>query len=210
MPDATQPLTADLCLWLDVPEADRLEMRRFEEDALGPPDRRRPTPGDRLAWAELDPPDSWLIRVRDGCSDHRLVSRAFVIRRTIVVGGRSTRAAGLRGVLTHPAHRRRGAGSAGMRRAAHFIWDELCPDIALLLSSTMAVPFYERLGWRVVPGTVFCDQPDGRLNYSAAFPDCPAMVLLPAASNGEQSTAGPPRPSQPAFADEIDLCGLPW
>ncbi len=97
-----------------------------------------------------------------------------------------------------------------MRRAAHFIWDELCPDIALLLSSTMAVPFYESLGWRVVLGTVFCDQQDGRLNYSAAFPDCPAMVLLPAASNGELSTAGSPRAPHPALTDEIDLCGLPW
>jgi GNAT superfamily N-acetyltransferase len=128
--------------------------------------------------------------------DGRLVSCLWITERTILVGGRPARAAGLRGVRTDPAYRRRGFGRAAMELAADFTWRELRPELALLLSSEMAVPFYLRLGWRIIEGPVYCTQPEGRLNWTARRPRNPAMVIVP---------AGVPPPPGP-----VDLCGLPW
>jgi GNAT superfamily N-acetyltransferase len=97
---------------------------------------------------------------------------------------------------THPDHRRLGFGRAAMARATRFIWEQVRPDMALLLSSEMAVPFYRSLGWKVLPGPVHCEQPGGRINYSERLPRAPAMVLLP--GDGE-----PPK-------GPIDLSGLPF
>jgi hypothetical protein len=66
----------------------------------------------------------------------------------------------------------------------------------MLLSSEMAVPFYQSLGWQIVEGPVFCDQPAGKISLAEALPERPAMVLLP---DGRD----PPRGA-------VDLCGLPF
>jgi hypothetical protein len=70
-------------------------------------------------------------------------------------------------------------------------------EVALLFSSPMAVPFYEELGWRALPGPVTCDQPGGRIDYTERLPDAPVMVL--ALLPGAAFPSGP-----------VDVRGLPW
>lgn len=102
--------------------------------------------------------------------DGRLVSYVWIMQRSILINGSPVRAAGIRGLMTHPARRRRGFGRTAMLRATEFIWQELQPDLALLFSSVMAVPFYRGLGWEAIYGPVLCEQPDGSISYTEVIP----------------------------------------
>ena len=161
----------------------RLRLRARSADELG----------SDLRWAEAQASDL-LIRL---WADGDLRACAWVTRRTIAVGGRETRVAGVRGVMTDPAYRRRGYGRAVMERAHELIRSFPDCEFGLLFSSVMAVPFYEALGWRRVAGPVMCDQPDGPLDYTGRFPQAPIMALM-------RDRASPP----PQGA--IDALGLPW
>jgi hypothetical protein len=61
----------------------------------------------------------------------------------------------------------------------------------------MAVPFYESLGWRAIRESVTCDQPGGRIDYTAMLPTAPVMALAL---------------RQPAHlpVTPIHVCGFPW
>jgi aminoglycoside 2'-N-acetyltransferase I len=156
---------------------------------FGPPESRTPHP---LVIAP-DEDTRYVVRVWE---DGLLVSGLWITERTILVDGQPTRIAGIRGVRTDPAYRRRGFASAAMRAATDFIWRELRPDMAMLLSSEMAVPFYQSLGWQIIEGPVFFDQPTGKQNLRKVLPERPAMVLLP---EGRDPSRG-----------AVDLCGLPF
>jgi aminoglycoside 2'-N-acetyltransferase I len=157
---------------------------------FGPPAQRPPHP---LTVAPTED-TRYIVGVWEG---DLLVSGLWITEREILVDGQPAQMAGIRGVRTDPAFRRRGCGTAGMRAAQDFIWRELTPDPAMLHSSEMAVPFYERRGWRAVGGPVFCDQPAGKLNLTEKLPHNPVMVLLPAGRHA--LLRGP-----------VDLCGLPF
>src|SRR5581483_1314642 len=150
----------------DKQELDDLEMRCF-----GPPEQHElrlvPAPADDT---------KYVVRVWTG---DLLVSCLWITERTILVEGRPTYVVGIRGVRTDPEYRRRGFAGAAMRHAADFIWKEMRPELALLLSSEMAVQFYRSLGWQMVTGPVFCQQPDRRINVTEALPNNPAMILVP-------------------------------
>lgn len=172
-------------------EGDRQELRELTIAVYGPREGRAERfPSLGLSW--FGPP-TWWVRIHEQVP---LVSAAGVISRIILVSGLETRAAGITSVMTHPDHRRRGHAKAAMQRATEFIWAELKPDLALLLSSEMGVPLYTGLGWQAIPGPVFCEQPGGKLNFTQAFPREPAMVLMP---RGRAAPQG-----------QVDLCGLPW
>ncbi|MFN8634727.1 MAG: GNAT family N-acetyltransferase [Chloroflexota bacterium] len=170
-------------------EHEREELGDLSIRCFGPPELRTPHP---LVIA----PDSdtrYVVRVwRAGL----LVSCLWITERTILIDEHPTRIAGIRGVRTDPAHRRQGFGAAGMRAAEEFVWRELRPDLAMLLSSEMAVPFYQSLGWQVAAGPTYYDQPTGRECLNETLPERPTMVLLP---DGGSMSPGP-----------IDLCGLPF
>ena len=61
-------------------------------------------------------------------------------------------------VHARPAQRRRGYGRTVMEHAQELMRSLANVEFALLFSSVMAVPFYETLGWRTIPGPVTCDQ----------------------------------------------------
>lgn len=168
---------------------ERREIHDLRVRCFGPPDQRSPHP------LVIAPDDDLRYLVR-GWEDGLLVSCHWLTERTILVQEQPARIAGIRGVATDPAHRRRGFGAAAMRCSADFIWQELRPDFAMLLSSVMAVPFYQSLGWQIVEGPVWFDQPGGKLDLGVVLPDRPAMVLLP---EGARLPHGP-----------FDLCGLPF
>jgi GNAT superfamily N-acetyltransferase len=156
---------------------------------FGPPESRTPHP----LVISPDEDTRYIVRV---WQDGLLVSGLWITERTILVDGQPTRIAAIRGVRTDPAYRRRGLASAAMRAAADFIWSELRPDLAMLLSSEMAVPFYESLGWQIIARPVYFDQPTGKQDLCEVLPERPAMVLLPA---GRELPRG-----------AVDLCGLPF
>jgi aminoglycoside 2'-N-acetyltransferase I len=123
--------------------------------------------------------------------EERLVSHAGLYLRQALHDGSAMRIGGIGGVMTHPAYRARGFASAALRRAeqsfrAHGV------DFALLFCEPKNFAFYGGLGWRVFPGEVIVEQPDGQ----GPFTIMAAMVR-------DMSKPAPSR-------GKIDLCGLPW
>jgi GNAT superfamily N-acetyltransferase len=168
------------------------EWRRLARKAHPPGEARL---GSELRWADLNDETDSLIRFRD---DGELRACAWVTKRTVAVSGRGISVAGIRGVVTDPDHRRRGYGNAVMQQAHELMRSFSDCDFALLFSSVMAVPFYEQLGWRAVPGPVTCEQPDGRIDYTETLPTAPVMVL----SLHDPAARLPPGP--------VHVHGLPW
>lgn len=150
--------------------------------------------GSDLRWSDLDAHTDYLIRFRENAE---LRACAWVTRRTVCIAGQDLCVAGIRGVVTHPDHRRRGCGGAVMARAHELMRSFPDCDFALLFSSLMAVPFYESLGWRAIRGPVTVDQPGGRIDYTELLPMAPVMAL----KLNQHATV----PSGPVY-----VRGFPW
>jgi GNAT superfamily N-acetyltransferase len=141
---------------------------------------------DDLAWATSE----WYVLVRD--LDGVLTSMIEILERTVTVDSQPVRVGGIGGVGTHPDYRRLGHSTAALRVAADFLRENLAVPFGLLVTGEEEIPFYGRLGWRVIAGAVTFDQPGDRIFVS----DGVNMVL----------PLGPdPWPSGP-----VHLCGLPW
>jgi GNAT superfamily N-acetyltransferase len=175
-------------------ELEAAELEEWERLVKKPHPRDELRLGSDLRWADLNPETDYLIRLWD---EHELRACAWVTRRMIRISGRETLVAGIRGVVTDPDQRRRGYGRAVMERAHELMPSFAGCDFALLFSSVMAVPFYETLGWRAIPGPVTCDQPGGPIDYTETLPTAPVMVLEL-------------RPSADFPSSPVDVRGLPW
>ena len=184
-------MAVEVRLYRELQPDEIAEWERPVEKAHPPGEERL---GSNLRWADLDAETDYLIRLRE---DGELRACARVTRRTIAVSDRQTRVAGIRGVITDPDHRRRGYGRAVMDCAHELVRSFADCDFALLFSSVMAAPFYESLGWRAIRESVTCDQPGGRIDYTATLPTAPVMALAL---------------RQPADlpATPIHVCGFPW
>ena len=176
----------------DVRPDEMDEWKRLAQK-VHPPDETRL--GGNLRWADLDKATDYLIRARE---DGTLRSCGWVTRRTIAVGGEAITVAGIRGVQTDPAARRRGYGRAVMLAAHDLMRSFGDCDYAMLFSSEMAVPFYKDLGWQEVQGPVMCDQPEGRINYTTTLPPSAPVMMLMLRDLGALPT-GP-----------IEVHGFPW
>lgn len=177
--------------WCELEAAELSEWDELQAAVNGSPEQRRQRA--RLTWAPLDPDSSWFIGVRDG---DQLVSGLVLITRTVCIGGETMPIGGVRGVATHPNHRRRGFARAAMLRATAFAWEDLNVSVMVLLSSAMAVPLYRGLGWREVADPVLCQQPSGEVVFGDVHPEAPAMLLV---RDGVDWPAG-----------TLDLGGLPF
>lgn len=120
-----------------------------------------------------------------------LVSNVEVLTRVVTVNQEPLRIGGVGGVATWPEYRGRGYASQAMQRAAAFMRDDLALDFALLVCAHERVSLYESLGWQVVAGPMFFDQPGGKQQFDEVV-----MIL---------SLNGKPWPP-----GKIDLMGLPW
>lgn len=78
------------------------------------------------------------------------VSLVEIVEVTITVGGQPLRIGGIGGVSTFAAFRRRGYSSAALREAARYLFDVLGAEFGVLFCDRHRIPFYERLGWRLV------------------------------------------------------------
>lgn len=103
------------------------------------------------------------IEVDFGVEDEgRLVGHAGMVPVSLSVGGVTLRMAGLGGVVVAPGLRRKGLA----RRVVTAVMDHargLGLEFGILFCRPHVVPFYERLGWRVVRDEVLIEQPDGLL-----------------------------------------------
>jgi aminoglycoside 2'-N-acetyltransferase I len=183
-------MAVEVRLYRELQRGEIEEWERLARKAEPPGEVRL---GSDLRWADLDAETDYLIRFRE---DGELRACAWVTRRTVAISDQEVQVAGVRGVVTDPDHRRRGYGRAVMERAHALMGSFADCDFALLFSSVMAVPFYESLGWRALDGSVTCEQPGGRIDYTDALPTAPVMAL---ALRPADLPSGP-----------IDVLGLPW
>ena len=77
-----------------------------------------------------------------------IVGHASVVDRDIRVAGKPLRTAYVEAVATHPAHQRRGIGTALMRHVA----EHIAARYELGVLGTGSQSFYERLGWEIWRG----------------------------------------------------------
>ena len=139
---------------------------------------------DDLQWST----DDWHVMVR---VDGQVVSRLEIVERVGAVNGQPVKLGGIGGVATLPEYRRRGLAQAAMETAAWFIQDKLKVEFGLLVCSEKMIPYYGKLGWRVVEGPMVFDQPNGKVTFTDV------TMVLPC--NAKEWPPG-----------TIDLCGLPW
>lgn len=124
--------------------------------------------------------------------DGDVAGHAGIVPRTAEVDGRVIAVGGISGVWTAPEHRGHGLGQAVLAAAAAFVRDDLGAAFGLLLCRRELEPFYERLGWRHVPGPLVFEQPGRRVTWPLS------VMVLPCASGAEWPLG------------MIDLRGLPW
>jgi aminoglycoside 2'-N-acetyltransferase I len=122
--------------------------------------------------------------------DGELVCHAGLYFRDAKDGEHGVRICGIGGVMTLERVRKRGCASAAIKTAAKIMKDE-DRDFGLLFCEPDNLVFYESLGWRIFPGDVYCEQPEGRIKFDMMH----AMVLPVLAA---------------PQSHRIDLCGLPW
>lgn len=141
------------------------------------------THGWRTRWAAFD----WYVTAE---IDGRQVSIAGVVDRRGAVGCTPARLGLLGGVFTLPRYRRKGMASAVVQHSTRLIVDELKCNFGVLICSDKLVPFYQRLGWRLVANEMVYERFSQR-----GVVDINVMVY---------EFAGRPLPPGP-----IDVVGLP-
>lgn len=139
-----------------------------------------------LEWANGD----WQVLVWEG---DELASMVEIVERTGKVGEKPVKLAGIGGVATWPAFRKRGLATTAMQKAMDFISAQLDAEFGLLVCDIEKIPFYGRLGWQVVDESLLViEQPGGKMDF-------PSIVMVWPCHEGKEWPAG-----------KIDLCGPPW
>jgi aminoglycoside 2'-N-acetyltransferase I len=123
--------------------------------------------------------------------DGELVSHVGLFIRGCDWDGRIVRVGGIGGVATAKPQRRLGFAGAGMKAAIAALTRDHDVDFGLLFCEDHNIAFYRGLGWQPFVGTVFAEQPEGRIHHNSVAPFVYDLKLAPRAG-------------------EIDLRGLPW
>ena len=104
--------------------------------------------------------------------------------------GAIVRMAGIGGVMTSSAVRRKSYASSAMHRAAQLMAEE-GSDFGLLFCEAHNERFYGHLGWTIFEGEVWMEQQQGRVRFDMMQALCLPLRIAPKRG-------------------VIDLCGLPW
>lgn len=123
--------------------------------------------------------------------DASAVTHVGLLQHTISVGEQPVKVCGVGGVVTALYAHGKGYASHAMRYAADLMCREWGVDFGLLFCRDPLVPFYERLGWRLVTEPVEVEQPDGPI------PSPMNVMILPCVEKAWP--AGP-----------VKLNSLPW
>jgi GNAT superfamily N-acetyltransferase len=97
-------------------------------------------------------------------ADGQLVAKAGVLKHCFVMSDQTLWVGGVGSVITMPGARRRGHATATLEYAAAYLRDNLGVSYGLLFCAATLVPFYERIGWRLVPTPIIIDQPNGPMS----------------------------------------------
>ena len=131
----------------------------------------------------------WSVLVWD---EGELVSRVGLLTREIISNGETKTIGGISGVLIHPESQSKGHGTDAMLEAARLFKEEFKVAYALLFCSSRVIEFYKRLDWKLFQGSIFVEQPKGRVEFTGNNP----MVL----------DVREPAPVE----GSLDLKGYPW
>lgn len=144
-----------------------------------------------LAWGHVKwaHPD---LRVLIETDDGALVCHIGIFFRTVTWNGQKVHIGGIGGVATHADHRRRGYASVALSAAVQTMRDHDAAQFALLFCEPHNFEFYQARGWQRFDGTVYAEQPEGRIRFEVMAP----FVLD---LKRRAPTLG-----------TLDLCGLPW
>lgn len=153
-------------------------------NAVWPPDLVASLPWGDLVTAHAD------VRVLV-THDGELVSHVGLFIRGCDWDGRQVRVGGIGGVATSERQRGHGFASAGMTAAITALARDHAIDFGLLFCEEHNIAFYRGLGWQPFDGTVFAEQPEGRIHHNSVAPFVYDLKLAPRAG-------------------VIDLRGLPW
>jgi len=126
-----------------------------------------------------------------GRIDGELVTLLSLLRREILVGGKSVWVAGVGGVGTHPNWQKRGLSSRLLQAAEKFMREKMDVSFGLLFCADERRSFYGRVGWKYIAEEIYFIQDGGRRSLETA------VMVLPFAE-------------QAWLSGDIDLCGLPW
>ena len=132
--------------------------------------------------------DDWRVLVR---VDHRIVSHVAISERTCLVNEKPVKVGGVGGVGTHPEWRSQGLASLAMRQTANFVIDQLKVEFGVLFCANEMVPYYQRLGWRMIDAPVFFEE--GGIKMRCDLP----VMYLPGT-----------KPYWPW--GDVDICGHLW
>lgn len=94
-------------------------------------------------------------------------------------------------VMTSKQHQGKGVATITVETAGGVILNTLQADLGVLVCKSALLPFYERLGWRRIPGPIFIEQRKEKMQWPFE-----AMALL--------------REDGKPAAGKLDLCGLPF
>ena len=154
-------------------------------DAVWPPHVLETLPWADVVFAHAD------LRVLVQAEPGGLVCHVGIFRREVKWNGRKIRAGGIGGVATRQDSQGRGFASIALNAAIQTLKDEGATDFAMLFCEPRLAPFYVARGWKPFDGTIYADQPGGRVRFDAIAPYVYEIRRAP-----RQGT--------------IDLCGLPW
>ncbi|MCI0710640.1 MAG: GNAT family N-acetyltransferase [Chloroflexi bacterium] len=133
---------------------------------------------------------TWRVVLTD---EHDWITTIQLHHRTVVVGDMPVNVVGIGGVVTVPAYRHHGYATLAMERAHTFIRKNTSASFGLLFCGDRLIPFYERVGWRTVPGHITYTQSTGDQMFG------PATYPMIYPFLGDQWPDG-----------DIHLCGLPF
>ena len=145
----------------------------------------------KLSWGHIQRAHADL-RVLIETDEGELACHAGIYFRTVTWNGQKVHVGGIGGVATRPDQRRRGYASVALNAAVRTMRDHDAAQFALLFCEPHNFEFYRSRGWQAFVGTVFADQPAGRIRFEAMAP----FVLD---LKRRAPTLG-----------TLDLCGLPW
>lgn len=167
---------------LSDPQKNAIQQLR---SAVYPPEVLATLPSISVTWASSQ--SSVLV-----WDQGELVAKVGLLVREIIHNGEAKTIGGVGGVMTHPAKQGQGLASQAMREASRIFDEELNVSFALLFCLPNLVEFYKRLKWKPFQGTVFVEQPKGKIEFTANG----AMVL--------------DVKEQAPLNGSLDLNGLPW
>jgi hypothetical protein len=97
-----------------------------------------------------------------GYADGRPVCHAGIFKHVVNAGGGRICIGGIGGLITISKVRKHGHARELLEYAQRMMCDELGVCFGMLFCIEALVPFYERIGWRVLEEKVFVDQPAGK------------------------------------------------